>query len=165
MFNITSGGADYPGYPYLRDEAVAKLADYIAHFRTEAVRHAELHYVNLIEIPRPHDGNIKIEDYFKLRLEFPDTYGPASHFSLNVLLGTDIPDDILEVRIRSELTNEEADRNRFRSDWHIRCAKIASTESSVLRCRLDAAHDCLVKYFRDSVTDLTWELFKPSEER
>ena len=164
VFNLTSGGSEYPGYGHLRDEALAKLVDYVEHFRSQEVRHTELHYVDLIEIPKPPGGRLEIKDYFRLRLELPEVFGPTWDFSFRVLLRADAPEDILEVRIRSELASPETEVYRFRTDWHMMCSNVATNDIDIIRHRLDAAHNCLLKYFRASVTDETWALFRPSEE-
>jgi hypothetical protein len=44
------------------------------------------------------------------------------------------------------------------------CGNISVFDAETVKQRLDQAHDCLMTYFRASVTERTWALFQPSEE-
>jgi uncharacterized protein (TIGR04255 family) len=163
-YNRTRGEGVYLGYESLRDEALAKLSDYVAFFRPPSLRAVELHYVDLIEIPIPPEEKIDLADYFKLRVEIPDEYGPTWHFSTRLFLKPPIDGDILEVRFQSEVPNSELESYRFRIDWHMSCSGIGEFKNDAVRQRLDQAHDCLTSYFKASVTERTWALFQPSDE-
>lgn len=163
VYNRMRGEGVYLGYESLRDEALEKLSDYVDFFRPSGLEAAELHYVDLIEIPIPPEKKLKLDEYFELRVEIPDSYGPTWFFSTRLFLRPPVEGDILEVKLESEPPTSEATTFRFRVDWHMVCSGIASFEKEVLRDRLDQAHACLQKYFKASVTKRTWDFFQPSD--
>ena len=162
VFNIMRGH-DSPDYQFLREEALSKLEDYVAFFGPTGLERAELHYVDIIEIPKPPDGHIKLDEYFNLRVELPETFGPTWYFSFRLLLRPPVDGDILEVRFQSEVPKPNSSTYRFRTDWHMICANIATLDRGAIGERLDRAHDCLFECFQASVTPETWKLFHPSE--
>jgi uncharacterized protein (TIGR04255 family) len=162
--NRTRGEETYLGYESLRDEALSKLYEYVEFFRPTSLRSAELFYVDQIEIPIPAERKIDLEKYFKLRVEIPSEYGPTWYFSTRLFLSPPIEGDILEVKFESAPPIPNASGYRFRIDWRLVCAGIAVFDREVVTKRLDDAHDCLSKYFKQSVTEQTWALFQPSEE-
>jgi uncharacterized protein (TIGR04255 family) len=164
VYNRTRGDEPYLGYESLRDEAVGKLSEYVDFFRPVSLLHAELHYVDLIELPAPPERKLVLDDYFRLRVEIPEVFGPTWHFSGRVFLSPPVDGDILEVKFQSELPSPDTAMYRFRIEWHMVCAGIASFEPEVVKGRLDQAHRCLLDNFRASVTDRTWESFQPSDE-
>lgn len=159
--NRTRGKGAYLGYESLRDEALSKLSKYVLFFRPSRLRTAELHYVDLIEIPIPPEGKLDLEQYFDLRVHLPETYGPTWYFSTRLFLSPKIPGITLEVKFESQPPVPNSNTFRFQFDWHIGCSKIGVFDQQVVKERLDKAHDCLKDYFRASVTDKTWELFQP----
>jgi uncharacterized protein (TIGR04255 family) len=164
VYNRTRGEGAYLGFESLRDEALRKLLEYVEFFQPSSLRTAELHYVDLIEIPIPADRHLELEQYFKLRVEIPSVYGPTWYFSTRLFLRPPIEGDILEVKFTSEPPVPEANTYRFRIDWHMACSGIKVFDQEVVRERLDKAHDCLMTYFKASVTERTWALFQPSDE-
>lgn len=165
VYNRTRGDGVYLGFESLRDEAVSKMREYVEFFDPTGLRSAELHYVDQIEIPIPPDGRLELEEYFKLRVEIPSEFGPTWYFSTRLFLRPPIEgDNILEVRFQSEPPIPDVSAYRFRIDWHMVCLGIGGSDSEAVKRRLDDAHDCLTRYFRESVTERTWALFQPSEE-
>lgn len=164
VYNRTRGEGVYLGFSSLRDEALGKLSEYVDFFRPSRLRSAELHYVDLIEIPIPPEGNLDLEEYFNLCVKIPNDFGPTWHFSTRLFLRPPIDGDILEVRFQSEPPAPGASAYRFRIDWHMVCSGITVFDRGVVEKRLDQAHDCLTAYFKASVTERTWVLFQPSEE-
>jgi uncharacterized protein (TIGR04255 family) len=161
--NVTRGGGEYPHYPIRRDESLSKLSDYIESFQPVSVRRAELHYVDLIEIPIPPEGQIKLEDYFNLRVEAPQDFGMTYYYAIRVFLRPPVDGDTLEVRFQTEPSKSDTKTFRFRMDWNMVCANIATLDRDLIVQRLDDAHACLWNYFRASFTEKTWDLFQPSE--
>jgi uncharacterized protein (TIGR04255 family) len=164
VYNRTRGEGVYLGFVSLRDEALSKLAEYVEFFRPCKLVSADLHYVDQIEIPIPPGRKLDLQEYFKLRVEIPDDYGPTWYFSTRLFLHPPIDGDILEVRFQSEPPISDASFYRFRIDWHMVCGNISVFDAETVKQRLDQAHDCLMTYFRASVTERTWALFQPSEE-
>lgn len=164
VFNRTRGSEGYLGFESLLDEAIGKLSEYVEFFRPSGLQSAELHYVDQIEIPIPPGGKLDLQEYFRLRVEIPDEYGPSWCFSTRLFLHPPIEGDILEVRFQSEPPNPDGEAYRFRIDWHMVCSGVASFDHEVVKRRLAQAHDCLADYFKASVTERTWALFEPSEE-
>ena len=164
VFNRTRGSEGYLGFESLLEESLGKLSEYVEYFRPSALRSAELHYVDQIEIPMPTGDTINLQDYFRLRVEIPDEYGPAWHFSTRLFLHPPVEGDILEVRFQSEGQKPGANAFRFRIDWHMVCSEVGTFDQEVVKGRLTQAHESLAKYFRASVTERTWALFEPSEE-
>jgi uncharacterized protein (TIGR04255 family) len=163
-YNRTRGEGVYLGFESLRDEALSKLSEYVQFFRPSKLRSTDLHYVDQIEIPIPPSKKLDLQEYFKLRVEIPDEYGPTWYFSTRLFLRPPIEGDNLEVRFQSEPAIPDASAYRFRIDWHMVCSGIADFDEETVKQRLDQAHDCLTAYFKASVTERTWALFQPSEE-
>lgn len=157
------GAHDYPGFEPLRDEALDKLSEYLEFFRPSGLRSVELHYVDQIEIPIPPEGRIDLADYFNLRVEVPDEFGPVDDFSTRLFLSPPNGDDTLEVRFQSEPPNRETEVYRFRIDWHMVCPNLAATDRETVGSRLEKAHEDLGGFFKASFTERTWALFRPSE--
>ncbi len=160
--NQTRGGP-YLGYEGLRDTALAKLCDYVEVFRPSSLLEAELHYVDLVEIPIPPEGKIELQDYFHLRVEMPEVFGPTWYFSTRLNLQTSGAGDVA-LTFESVRPTIESNCYRFRLDWNHVCPNIDTLDVDTVRERLDRAHTCLLEYFRASVTDRTWALFQPSDE-
>ena len=163
VYNQTKGEVGYLGFAALRDAALDKLDDYLSFFRPSRLISAELHYVDMIEIPIPPDGKIDLEEYFHLRVESPPSLGLTWHFAARLFLRPRADGDILEVRFQSEPPKTEGNAYRFRIDWHMACTT-AAIDRKFVAARLDGAHECLLENFKASVTDKTWQLFQPSDE-
>lgn len=157
-------GDSYLGFESLRDEALSKLADYVAFFRPAALSTVELHYVDLIEIPTPSDRKIELEDYFHLRVEMPKEFGTTWHFSTRLFIQPKVSDSVVEVNFQSIKPDEESSVFRFQMDWKFTCLNLGSWDREIVQRRLDQAHTCLLNYFRASVTEKTWQLFQPTDE-
>jgi uncharacterized protein (TIGR04255 family) len=164
VFNVMRQGQASLNYSVIRDESLAKFDDYVAFFQPSFVDRIELHYVDLIEIPKPQSGKLNMEEYFKLRVEVPDEFGATWHFALRAFLLPTEQEEIVEVRFQSEIPEPDSEFYCFRTDWHCTSINIRSLERSDLAKRLDSAHAQLLKCFRESVTELTWDLFKPVKE-
>jgi uncharacterized protein (TIGR04255 family) len=162
--NRVRADGPYPGFTSLRDESLEKLAEYVDFFQPSNLLAAEVHYVDVIEVPIPPEGRIELKDYFKLYVEVPEVYGDIHDFSTRLFLRTPSDGDILEVKFESKPPSPDASAFRFRLDWHMVCKEIASFDRDVVSGRLDRAHEFLLKYFKATVTERTWVLFGPSEE-
>ena len=53
----------------------------------------------------------------------------------------------------------------FKADWRYVCNDVGTNDAEIIQGRLDKAHDHVLKCFRDSVTEITWQLFQPEEDR
>ena len=163
VLNVMRGKTGSPDYRSLREDALAKLEDYVAFFRPAGLEQTELHYVDVIEIPRPSDDRLDLDAYFNLGVRLPDAFGPAQHFLLHVSLRPPAEEDNVEVRFQSEPPEPDSATYRFRVDWHAVCANVGALDRGVIGDRLNRAHDRLFEYFKASMTPKAWELFQPSE--
>src|SRR5690606_7880011 len=56
-FHVLKSAEDTPAYSKVREAAEPKLDEYVRVFLPNRIRHATLHYLDIIEIPRPSSGN------------------------------------------------------------------------------------------------------------
>lgn len=164
VYNRTRGEGAYLGYSSLRDEAIKKLSEYVAFFQPRRLRSAELHYVDLIEIPRPpSDQSLNLQDYFLLRVEVPgdEGIGTIASFSTRLFLRPPLPGVTVEIRFQNLPPTAKPELYRFRIDWHLVLGEIASFDPVDVGHQLDEAHDYLSLLFKASLTDKTWAMFQP----
>ncbi len=159
VYNLVLPGR--PAFQILLEEAFEKLDGYVDVFSPQSVKNSELHYVDIIEIPCNAGEALALKDYFHLTTDLSeDPFGKTVYFETQFVLEAEPRPDTLQVRLQS-LPDSSPTCLRVRIDWHRICANIDSLEHSVIRARMNAAHEHLRKCFRASVTDQTWKLFEP----
>lgn len=164
-YHIARFTADYPGYDMVREQAQEKLSQYIRVFQPKLVRHASIHYVDIVDIPVPLDGKIDIADYFTASADLPEKpFGPVHKLLVQFLINC--PEDVgpLSYQLMSLSAPEVSNVLRFRVDWEKRCEQINSPETWDVLSRLDKAHEYLVECFQASFTPKALQLFDPIED-
>jgi len=160
VYNIVEKGSAYPGYDMLCEAALGALTSYVDFFSPSAVKQVAIHYVDLIELPNFSQG-INVPEFFNVFVKVPDGFSDIERFSTNLIFAPSSDDHRLSIRFRSEPINPVNKAIRFRMEWHADCDNIDSLESTVVRSRLDLAHEDIRKHFQLCFTDRTWKLFEP----
>jgi len=163
VFNQLKKGK-WPGYEVMRDAAVEAARKYME-FRdlTELIA-VELHYRDVVSVPRNPGQGIRIEDWFRVYLHFPESgFGTVSAFGFRVQLPTLCEGANATLSIQSlPLTGEDDSQFGFSVDWHVTSVdKTSGLEKAMLW--LDSAHVALRGSFDMAFTDQCLALFEPSE--
>jgi uncharacterized protein (TIGR04255 family) len=157
-------GVQYPGFTALCDEAVGKLGRYAEVCTPLKLKYAAIHYVDVIEVPVPANGEIELRDYFTLGVDLPAQPfgGQLSYF---VRTAVKPPDGTGSLEIQLQLSGVVPDARvfRFRMDWHKSCPYDREVDLGAVAANLRGGHESVMKCFRAAFTDRAWELFDPKE--
>ena len=158
-YRIGRCGSDYPGFDSFLKEALEKYRAYILHFQPTATRRARLRYVDVIRIPKRNDGSIKLEDYFQIGVDVPDTpFGPVGKFTVQCVF----PEDRSGNALQLDFYNTRAENNNtscFIMEWHSICENIHSLSEEILSKKMQEAHEHMDECFRASFTPKGMSLF------
>jgi len=158
-YRLLRGAKEYPGFDAVLEKALSVLGEYIEHFRPTAVRRTLLSYLDIVTIPRAAREGIELDDYFRLGLKLPeDPFGPLGAFVIQFVLPPKPGFDELNMVFATEPVTDDNDL-RFSMRWQSRCDGIDSLDAADLRCRLNSAHEHLVKCFFACFTVKGLELF------
>ncbi len=158
-YRIGRCGGKYPGFKILLNEALEKFQEYILHFQPTSTRRAQLRYIDAIDIPRSSDGLMKLEDYFRVGIDMPDTpFGPVGKFAVQCVFPDTQSGDALQLNFYNQQTPDNT-TTRFIMEWHSLCENIASLSAEVLISKLDKAHVHMVECFKESFTEQGLSLF------
>jgi uncharacterized protein (TIGR04255 family) len=165
--NLVRQGNTYPGFDSLRDDALAKLDQYIEHFQPVSVRQVAVNYLDLVEIPFPGgNGILRLDDYLRVRMELPDEpFGPVGAFSLQLQFPRRKERDQVALLLHTFPPDMGRRVGRFQMHWHCLCEEVCSLDRNEITRRLGAAHERLASCFQASFTEKGWELFRPVETR
>lgn len=155
----------YPGYRIVRDEMQRKLEDYARFFQPSRIRDATLHYLDIIDIPRPESGKIFLPDYFVPSIDLPEEpFGPIDGFEHRFQMVCPVDQGPLLLQLQAIPSPAENNFFRFQMDWHKQCSAVNTLELSQVWSRMDVAHDYMRQCFLSSFTRRTLELFEPVAE-
>ncbi len=168
-FGFTRREADYPGFTSLCDEALSFLGRHNEWFGWREIQKAGLHYVDLVEVPAGTNGQLQIEDYFRVHPQLPGApFEPVEKFAIRLAFRGGDPRDRVSMHFGSELSGgadtPSQEAYRFRLEWHSDCQQIENSESDAIVLRLNEAHANLFTCFKACFTDAGWALFEPTVE-
>ena len=164
-FHHLKSGDGYPGYAHVRDATLAKLKDYLGVFQPTRIRNAVIHYVDIVDIPRPPSGKIDVADYFVPSADVPETpFGPVADLSVRLVIACPVDDGPLFLQLRTLATPQESAVHRFRMDWQKVSTGVNTLDLAVVCTRLDVAHEYMTQCFQASLTKRTLALFEPIGE-
>ena len=168
-FGFTRGEADYPGFTSLRDVAFGFLNRHVDQFGWREIRRVGLHYVDLVEIPAGIDGQLQIEDFFRVHPKLPGSpFDPVEKFSIRLAFRGGDQRDRVSMHLGSELGGRADIENqglyRFRLEWHSDCQEIDTSDTDAIVLRLNEAHTNLYTCFGACFTPVGWGLFQPTAE-
>jgi uncharacterized protein (TIGR04255 family) len=162
VHNLVRKDAAYPGFDQLRDHALAILDGYIDYFKPVAVRQAAVTYLDLIEIPAPDNKAIRLDDYLRLRVEFPDNiFGPVGFFSVQLLFPQATPGERLTLWLHTAPARADQRLCRLQMNWQYLCENLKTLDKGEIFRQLETAHVRLRECFRASFTNAGWALFQP----
>lgn len=154
----------YPGYDSVRDETIEKLRTYIRFFGPANVKSAAIHYVDIVEIPRPEGGTIEMDDYFQGSADLPLTpFGTIGAMAVHFMINPPTNDGPLFYRLQS-IPSTSDQPIRMRMDWRKQCLAINSLDIEEICSRLDRAHEYVSECFQKSLTERTLDLFGRTTE-
>ena len=164
VFNLVRHGGSYPGFGEVRDEALAKLDRYVEHFRPICVCSMSLIYIDRVEVPRPPDGVLKLDEYFRLRIDIPDDpFGHVGQFVVGLQFPrTDLADQ-LTLTFRTEPVTPDSKAYPFVMQWQSECEDVKTLERSEIVRRLDTARARMLTCFAASFTEKGLALFGPKD--
>lgn len=164
-FHILKEDQTYPGYRIVRDEMQRKLEDYARIFQPSRIRDATLHYLDIIDIPRPENGRIDLPDYFMATIDLPEEpFGPIAGFAHWFQMECPVDPGPLLLQLQAIPSPPESNVFRFRMDWHKQCSAVNTLDLSQVWSRMDVAHDYMRQCFLASFTHRTLALFEPVAE-
>lgn len=165
-FGFTRREADYPGFTVLRDAAFSFLDRHNGQFGWREIQKVGLHYVDLVEVPVGANGQLRIEDYFRVHPQLPGApFEPVENFSIRLAFRGGDPRDRVSMHFGSGGADAPSqDAYRFRLEWHSDCQQIENSDADAIVLRLNAAHTNLYTCFKACFTDAGWALFEPTTE-
>ncbi len=163
VFNQLNKGK-WPGYEAMRDAAMEAARKYME-FRdlTELIA-VELHYRDVVSLPRNSDQGVRIEDWFRVYPHLPENgFGTMSAFKFKVQLPTLCKGANATLSIQNlPLSGEDDSEFKFSVDWHVTSVdKMGDLEKAVQW--LDSAHTALRSSFDTAFTPECLALFEPGE--
>lgn len=162
VFNYLRLGEKYPGFSALSEDALTKLGQYVEICKPAKLRHAAIHYVDVVEVPVPATGEIELRDYFLLGLDLPkNPFGSQLSYSVKTALQPPDGTGPLEIELQFLPIITEKRVFRFRLDWHKSCPYNNEVEPARVLNDLKLAHESVMRCFRPAFTDRTWQLFDP----
>jgi uncharacterized protein (TIGR04255 family) len=160
--NFLRLGDSYPGFKALSEDAVSKLKRFVEVCQPVRIRHAAVHYVDVIDIPLPPAREILLSDYFTLGLDLPSNpFGNQLSYLLRTAVKPGDGTGVLEIQLQNELRGGDAPNLRFRMDWHKLCTYDKEVDPDRIPADLAAAHASVMRCFRAAFTERTWALFEP----
>jgi uncharacterized protein (TIGR04255 family) len=164
-YHVSKKGDDYPGYQKVRNETQLKLEDYIKVFQPSRVRNATLHYLDIIDIARPADGKIDLDDYFNISTDLPEKpFGLTATFTFQFQAICPVDEGPLLLQLMPLPAPPASNVFRFRMEWHKLSLDINTLDLPQVFSRLDVAHTYMTKCFLASFTKRTLEMFEPIVE-
>ncbi|MCY2991332.1 MAG: TIGR04255 family protein [Planctomycetota bacterium] len=164
-YHVLKSAEGYPGYSTVRKETAGKLQDYIELFQPRGIRSTAIHYVDIIDIPRPPDGKIDMADYFVGSADLPENpFGAITDLSIQFLLQCPVDEGPLLFQLQPLPAPKESNLMRFRMDWHKQSAGVNTADLPQVFSRLDVAHEYMRQCFVASLTERTLALFEPIDE-
>lgn len=164
-FHILKADGVYPGYQTVRSEVQQKLDDYAQIFQPTRIRNATLHYLDIIDIPRPETGKIELGDYFRVSIDLPEEpFGPTAGFAHQFQVMCPVDAGPLFLQLQAIPSPPDSNVFRFRMEWHKQSSNVNTLDSSQVWARMDVAHEYMRQCFRAALTERTLELFEPVEE-
>lgn len=164
-FHLLKTNEETPGYQNVRQWAEPKLADYVKVFQPSQIRHATLHYLDIINIPKLQDGILNLSDYFPFVTEVPDDpFGPTAALTQQFQVMCPVDEGPLFFRLQSLPSSPEMQVFRFRLEWHKLSAEITTLDLAEVWKRMDVAHDYMWKCFTTALSGSTIQLFDPIDE-
>lgn len=157
-------GDKYPGFETLSKDAIAKLGRYVPLCTPVKLRHVAIHYVDVIDIPVPPSGEIRLQDYFSLGLDLPaNPFGGQISYLVRTTLRPPDGTGLLEIQLQLDSYVQEQEIFRFRMDWHKVCPYDKEADPEAISAVLKGAHDSVMRCFRASFTNEAWQLFGPQD--
>ncbi len=163
--NFLRLGENYPGFEALCSAAVAKLVKYVEICKPVKIRYAAIHYVDVIDVPAPPGGEIKLRDYFTLGLDLPaEPFGSQLSYLIQTTVRPPDGTGPLEIHLQYDPLTTEKGFFRFRMDWHKSRPYDVEVDLGKIPVELKVAHQSVMRCFRAAFTDRTWELFGPGQQ-
>lgn len=163
--HVLKTGGGYPGYCVVRDEAQQKLDDYTRVFQPSRVRNATLHYLDIIDIPRPKDDKLNLADYFITSTDLPEQpFGNIAALSYQFQIICPVDPGPLLLQLQSIPAKPDANVFRFRMEWHKQSSSVNTLDSTEIWRRLDIAHEYMTECFLAALMPRTLDLFLPLSE-
>lgn len=164
-FHVLKDDNALPGYSIVRQEMQEKLDRYVHIFHPSGIRDATLHYLDIIDIPRPANDKIDLRDYFVTSIDLPEVpFGPIASFAHRFEVNCPDGSGTLLLQLQTIPSPPESNVFRFRMDWHKLCLALNTLELQQVWSRMDVAHVYMRKCFLASFTDRTLALFDPVTE-
>ena len=164
-YHILKAADDTPGYQKVREAAQSKLEDYARIFQPSQIRNATLHYLDVIEIPRPVGGKLDLKDYIIPSADLPeDPFGPISGLTYQFQLICPVDRGPLFLQLQAMPSSPENNAFRFRMEWHKQSSDVNTLDFAQVWARMDIAHEYMRRCFLASFTQRTLDLFEPIEE-
>lgn len=161
VFNVLTGGSNYPGFQSLVNEALHFVKLYEQTYDCGAPHSVILHYKDIVRISVPTSLTIDLEDYFTIIRDLPpepfgNTRAFASYFQ------TVCPTDELPLTINVNHLPPADGEFRFQLDWEKVCKPGDFSDRDLLRSSLSETSEFMVECFEKSITPKTRELFEPT---
>lgn len=164
-FHVIKTSNQEPRFHVVREAVTPKLAEYVNVFQPSRIRHASLHYLDIIDIPKPASREISIKDYFRHACDLPlEPFGliTATTQQFQVICPTD-PGPLF-FRLQNLPSPEEENVFRFRMEWHKQSTEINSLDLEDVWRRMSQAHDYMRECFKAALTEPALALFEPYDE-
>ncbi|MFH5806168.1 TIGR04255 family protein [Alienimonas sp. DA493] len=168
---VRADGADYPGFPALRDRALEVLRLHMEEFGESdppgrCLRAFGLHNIDVVDVPREPDGSADLSSWFEFDVRVPSVGVGDPPFRVAARCESTTPVEDVRLTFSFESQDAPADAGaRFRLEWHLdgSAGGEGPAGPETVRPRLDAAHAYLNTVFRAAFTDAMWARFSPAD--
>lgn len=164
-FHVLKTSDETPGYSKVREAAEPKLGEYVRVFQPTQIRHATLHYLDIIDIPQPTSGKLNLSDYFPQAVDLPEVpFGPIAALNHQFQVMCPVDEGPLFFRLQSLPSPPEQNVLRFRLEWHKQSVDVNTLDLTQVWQRMDVAHDYMRDCFNTALSPSTLDLFEPIHE-
>lgn len=164
-FHVLKTAGETPGYGRVREAAEPRLEAYVRLFQPSRIRNATLHYLDIIDIPKPDCGKVNLRDFFPQAPDLPEEpFGPIMAVTHQFQVMCPVDEGPLFFRLQNLPSPPEQNSFRFRLEWHKQSVDVNTLDLEVVWRRMNASHDYMRACFDAALSAATLELFEPERE-
>lgn len=164
-FHVLKTANETPGYSKVRQAAEPKLEAYVEVFQPSRIRHATLHYLDIIDIPMPNSGKIDLKDFFPFASDLPESpFGTIAALVQQFQVTCPVDEGPLFMRLQTLPAPKEQSVLRFRLEWHKQSSDVNTLDLDEVWQRMDVAHGYMWDCFTTALSPATLESFEPFQE-
>lgn len=162
-YHIMKTSSEIPVYRKVCTQAQEKLEKYVELLAPKQIRHATLHYLDIVDIPLPASRKIDLKEYFPLWSDLPvEPFGDTCGITQQFKAACPVDPGPLFLQFKMVPTPEHSDVLRFQMEWHKQSTDVNSLNLTNVWKRMDTSHAYMWDCFKASFSQRTLDLFEPT---